>query len=137
MYTMIKEAIRRPIIIIKYSIVGTIGALTNIVAIYLFTDIFNLFYIFSAGAAAFLGYVVAFLLHKYWTFRSYDHNLFVKQAFAFFMVSVMNMIGNMVILIVLVEYVGWWYMASQTIAVITTSIVSFLINRRVTFGDEI
>lgn len=133
MYWIIKDAFAHPEIIVRYSIVGTIGALTNIVSIYVFTDIIGVYYMLSAGIAAFLGYITAFILQKYWTFKDFDRTVFTRQAFSFLMVSIFNMMGSIAILFILVEYVGWWYVASQIIAVGTTSIIGFFINRNVTF----
>lgn len=136
MYWIIKDAFAHPEIFMRYFLVGTTGALTNLGVIYVCTDIFGLYYIISAAIAAFAGYITAFILHKYWTFKDFDHSLFTRQALSFLAVSILNMAGSIVILFVLVEFVGWWYFASQAIAVSTMSAVGFFINRHVTFNKR-
>jgi len=137
MYFIIKDIFKNPDLVGRYFISGAIGALSNLGTIYVLTDVLGLFYILSAASSFFVGFLVAFLLQKYWTFADFNNNKFTLQAMAFFIISVINLAINLSILFIFVEYIGLWYFYSQIIALAAVSIFSFLMNRHITFNHKI
>ncbi|PIR38178.1 MAG: hypothetical protein COV34_00990 [Candidatus Zambryskibacteria bacterium CG10_big_fil_rev_8_21_14_0_10_42_12] len=137
MYWIIKDVIKNPHIAVRYLLAGTVGAFSNVFSFYLFTHYLDIWYVLAAVMAAFVGYVTAFCLQKYWTFGDYNHQKFTRQALAYLAVTCLNMLGGIAILTFLVEVVLWGHVVSQTIAVCTMSITSFVINRHVTFNHDI
>lgn len=137
MYWIIQDVLRNPLIAGKYFFVGTIGAFSNIFTFYLLTHYLGYWYILSAICAACVGYVVAFLLQKYWTFADYDHKKFTRQALAYLAVTCLNLLGGVIMLTIFVEICGMGHVISQTISVCIMSVASFFINRHVTFNHNI
>jgi putative flippase GtrA len=54
---------------VKYVVSGGSAAIVDIVALYVFTDLFGIWYILSAILAFISAFFVSFLLQKYWTFK--------------------------------------------------------------------
>jgi len=137
MYWIIRDVFKNPHIAGKYLCAGTIGALSNVFSFYLLTRYLDMWYILSAVIAAFMGYAIAFLLQKYWTFGDYDHKKFTRQALAYLSVTGLNLVGGLFILTILVEFAHIEHVVAQTISVIVMSISSFIINRHITFNPNI
>lgn len=137
MYWIIKDVLRHPQIAIKYLLAGNTGAFLNVLSFYLLTHFLGMWYILAAVYGAVIGYVVAFLLHKYWTFADYNNKKFTRQALAYFVVTVLNLMGGIIILTIFVELIGTGHVVSQIIAVCSMAIVSFSVNRHVTFNHKV
>jgi putative flippase GtrA len=57
---------------IRYSIWGGIAAIIDLIFLYVFTDIFNLYYLYSAILAFIISVSFAYFFQKYITFKNYS-----------------------------------------------------------------
>ena len=121
--------------IVRFLISGGTATFTNIALLYVFTDIFRIWYILSAIMAFIIAFVVSFTLQKFWTFQDMSKEGMHRQAIIYFTAGAINLGLNTVLLYVFVEYLGSHYLLSQIIisafiAIENYFIYQFLIFKR-------
>jgi len=72
LYTQFDEHYPTHARVFRFLLSGGTALLTDLILLYLFTDLFGIWYVASAVAAFILAFMVSFLLHKFWTFG--DHS---------------------------------------------------------------
>lgn len=120
------------LLVIRYGIAGAIGVASNAATLYVFTEFFGVWYLFSAFVAYVVSLSVAFLLQKFWTFRQHQGNMHAQFA-TYTIVSLLNLGLDLCSLYVLVEIFGFWYFGSQLFILVFMALLSFLVNRNITF----
>ncbi|NVN96689.1 glycosyltransferase family 2 protein [Candidatus Nomurabacteria bacterium] len=118
---------------IKFSCVGLIGTFVNISVLYLFTDLYNIYYILSAIIAFIVAVTINYILNKLWTFNEKLSYYLVSKYFNFFAVSLMALSVNLIFLYVFTEYFKIYYIFSQVIAIGLSLIINFIGNKIWTF----
>lgn len=113
--------------IVRYLISGGTAAFTNITLLYLFTDIFGIWYIASAAMAFALAFIVSFTLQKFWTFQDISKDQIHRQATVYLTVALSNLLINTSLLYMQVEYLGIHYIVAQLIASVFIAIESFFV----------
>jgi len=111
------------------------GAVTNLVLLYLLAELAGLYYITAATLAYFSGIIVGFLFQKFWTFRDTQLGTFPRQFIFYATVSVANLFLNIVLLYLFVEYAYLWYIYAQALAILILNTMSYLIHRHITFRE--
>lgn len=98
---------------IKYIISGGSATVVNLSFLYIFTDFFNIWYVYSAALAYPTAFVVSFTLQKFWTFKNgaLSH---IKSQFALYVaLGTFNMFLNSYLIYLVVESTGLHYLAAQ------------------------
>lgn len=117
----------------KYTLISFIGGALNLVILYSLTEFLGIYYIISAV----IGFIVAgthnFTLNKVWTFKEKLKDKYFKEYFYFFSVSIFSYALSILILYLLTEFAGIFYMLSQIIALITGGSLNFVFNKIYTF----
>ena len=109
---------------------GSIGFGVYCVLLYVLTEYAEWWYLTSSITALVVNYSITFVLQKLWTFRdTTTHQLWRQSGHYILMVSGFY-ISNTVLLYVLVEYLGMWYMLAQALISIFLTIVSYRISKR-------
>lgn len=113
--------------VVRYLIAGGVAALTEVTLLYVFTQFFGIWYMFSLVFAFVVTFCVSFSLQKFWTFRDKATHRIHLQASSYLLVALTNLAVNAALLYLLVQYAGLWYIYAQVLinALIATS--SFLI----------
>ncbi|HEY4504762.1 MAG TPA: GtrA family protein [Candidatus Paceibacterota bacterium] len=111
--------------IVRYLIAGTSSAMTQLVLTFILTHFFHLYYLSSSCLGFVAGFMVSFLLQKFWTFQdlSQDRNHF--QVPVYLGLAITGLILNSSLLYLLVEYAGLWYVFAQFIAMGVVSTGNF------------
>ncbi len=117
----------------RYVCAGGTVALVSVLAVYFFTDIVGLWYIGSAVCASAISVMLSFVLQKFWTFSKRGHKDTVRELVLFFGNTFLNFITNLVLLYLLVEYAGVWYVGAQVIALCVIAVLNFFMYRYVIF----
>ena len=117
----------------KFVIVGVVNTLINLISLYILTDLFNIYYMFSAIFAFVLANTNSFVLNKIWTFNDFFKDSFFKKYTKFIIVSGITLIVNLSILYSLTEYLHFHYMISQIIAIAFSLWINFIGNLLWTF----
>lgn len=123
---------------IKFGIVGASGVLVNMGLLYFLTEEVGLYYILSAVIAVETSIISNFALNEIWTFvekgKEGIKNVF-KRFFKFNGISIAGMGINVVILGVLTEFAGIYYLFSNLIAIAAVFGWNYLANLRWTWNE--
>ena len=117
----------------KFACVGLIGTFINIYILYIFTEYFNIYYIFSALVAFFVAVTANFFLNKIWTFQEKIYEKITLKYVHFFSVSLFALSVNIIFLFIFTEFFSIYYIVSQIMAIGISLIINFLGNKIWTF----
>lgn len=135
MTELIIEQIKKNKIYIKYIISGGTTAAVDLGFLYIFTDIFHIWYIASAALAFILAFFVSFFLQKFWTFRDRSTDGIYKQMWLYFIVATINMVLNTLLMYIFVDWFNIWYMLAQVFVGIFIAIWNFIISKFFIFNQ--
>jgi|SRR3989338_7509906 len=111
---------------LRFGFSGGAGVIAGFITLYVLTEFFSVWYIFSAIVAGIVNGGINFFLEKYWTFKNNDKDTIYKQA-GFYTVLRLALFGSDVgLLYVFVEYLHINYLVSSIIIGIFLSLISFL-----------
>jgi len=117
---------------IRFTLIGSISVILDILILYVFTDLLSLYYfgsaIFSYTTTAILGFV----LQKKYTFRDEGKN-YLQEFFTYFVISISGLVITSLIIYFGVEQFKIWYLYCKLLAVIVVWIYSYFANKILTF----
>lgn len=119
--------------VFRFLLSGGIALSTDLAFLYLFTDVFGLWYLASAIAAFILAFGVSFMLQKFWTFGDHSQEGLHMQIGIYFFVTVINLTLNTLLIYVFVEWVGLYYLFAQIVVSALIAIESFFVYQRFIF----
>jgi dolichol-phosphate mannosyltransferase len=123
--------------LIKFSIVGVIGAGINTWFLWLFTDVAGLYYLYSAVIAVEIAIVLQFLMNDRWTFKE-QKTMHVEQFTKRIIKSNIWRSGglavNIGVLYFLTEYAGVYYLLSNIAGIVCAFLLNYLFESRLTWG---
>lgn len=123
---------------LKFCIVGGSGTVVNLSILYLLTTS-GLYYLYSGAIAIEAGLLTNFFINNVWTFGDVEvtggKNL-GKALFRDHLVRSGGIVINMVILWVLTDHVGLYYMLSQIIGIAIATIWNYGGNKWLTWREE-
>ena len=109
--------------VLRFGIVGGIGTLTNLLILFLLTDIVGLYYLGSFAFAFLVAASQNYWLNKRWTFGDrketklgYLHYLLAASA---------TLILDEALLFAFTEFIGIWYVASATLAIVIAFVARY------------
>jgi len=102
--------------ILRYFICGVTATATNIFLLYIFTDIFGVWYLYSSVLAFLLALIVSFVLQKFVVFKDMKTGKLHRQFLKYFIAAVLGVTTNTILVFVCVDVLGIWYIFSQIIA---------------------
>ncbi len=117
---------------LKFSLVGASGAVIDLGVLYLLVQFFWVWYIAAATISFLLAVTNNFLWNKFWTFRDPSRR-YGRQYTQFLVVSTVGLGLNNVILFLLVEGLGLWYMWAKVFAIVVVLAWNFTANKYWTF----
>lgn len=127
---------RRYAQILKYLISGGTAAAVNIGSLYIFTDFFKWWYLFSTVVSFILAFFVSFLLQKFWTFQDKETDGVHKQLSMYFVVGLINLALNTALMYFCVDILHVWYILSQFIVTGLIAILSFFVYKHFIFAKK-
>ncbi|OGG93609.1 hypothetical protein A2609_00400 [Candidatus Kaiserbacteria bacterium RIFOXYD1_FULL_47_14] len=133
LYTQIDERYPTCVLIFRFLLSGGTSASTDLVLLYLFTDIFGIWYLTSAVAAFILAFGVSFTLMKFWTFGDHSQEGLHMQLGIYFLVAIINLALNTLLVYLFVEWAGLYYLFAQIVAGALIAIESFFVYQRFIF----
>ncbi len=123
--------------LIKFSIVGVIGAGINTWFLWLFTDFAGLYYLHSSVIAIEIAIILQFLMNDRWTFRE-QKTTHVEQFMKRIIKSNIWRSGglaiNIGVLYFLTEHAGVYYLLSNIVGIICAFLLNYLFESRLTWG---
>ena len=123
--------------LIKFSIVGVIGAGINTGFLWLFTDVAGLYYLCSSVIAIEIAIIMQFLMNDRWTFKE-QKTLHAAQFMKRILKSNVWRSGglavNIGVLYFLTEHLGVYYLLSNIVGIICAFLLNYLFESRLTWG---
>ncbi|MES2437250.1 MAG: GtrA family protein [Patescibacteria group bacterium] len=119
--------------ILKFCLAGSIGAGTQLFFLYLFTDVFHIWYLQSGIYAFALSIVVSFILQKWWTFSHDPLNKINVEIGLYLANALINVVLNTLILYILVDILHAYYLVAQIIASLLIAVLSYFIYKHFIF----
>ena len=123
--------------LIRFSIVGVIGAGVNTGLLWLFTDLAGIYYLFSSAIAIEIAIIIQFILNDHWTFRE-KKTSGVKQFIARILKSNLwrsgGLVVNIGVLYLLTEYVSLYYLISNIFGILCAFLWNYVFESRLTWG---
>jgi len=123
--------------IIKFSIVGGSGVLVNMGVLYLLTEYLHFLYWISSIFAIEISIIFNFLLNNIWTWRDRKKKSFTSRIIQYHIsVGMTAIIANWLMLILLTEMFGLYYMISNLIGIVIGTIANYIVNDLWTFKQQ-
>ncbi len=114
-------------IMVRYLISGATSVGTDLIALYILKEYFQVFYLSAAIIAFLIAFVVSFLMMKYWTFQDGANTKTQKQLVSYFAVSLFNLLLNSILVWMFVEKISLWYIMAQILASLIIAVWSFFV----------
>jgi putative flippase GtrA len=133
---LIKVALAHKKKFLKYLISGGSAFITNLGLLYFFTEVFNIWYVFSSIIAFAASFSVAFTLQKFWTFNDRSTAELRQQLTISFSVALFNLVLNTAFVYLLVEQFSLHYIFAQILTTGVIAIESFLMYQYVIFVSK-
>lgn len=116
-----------------YIIFGGIAAVVDVGLLVIFTSLLGIWYFYSAIASYTIGMIVNYILNKYFNFQNKSRRI-VLQFGIFASVAAVGLLLNQIILYVLVDLAGMWYLTAKFFALAVVMVWSFFGHKEITFG---
>jgi dolichol-phosphate mannosyltransferase len=123
--------------LIKFSLVGVIGAGINSIFLFLFYGVLTLPLVFSSIIAIEIAIIMQFLMNDRWTFKEQKTThveQFVKRILKSNIWRSGGLVVNVGVLYFLTEYLGKNYLISNIVGIICAFLLNYLFESRLTWG---
>lgn len=119
--------------IFKYVFVGSVVVAVNVSVLYSLTEFLHIYYLVSAVLSFCVAFLVSFFLQKFFTFRDASTSRVATQMAHYLLLQLAYICVNAVLLYVLVEFLGLWYILAELIIALCLAVATFIISRRFIF----
>jgi len=116
---------------VRFSLSGSLATLVDVLILYILTEFFALWYLFSAVFSFIAGTLVHYSISSHWVFKCERRSF--SQYLAFTLIQTIGLVINLSVIYVLVEYFSFWYILAKLIAVFVGLIWNFSANLKITF----
>ena len=126
--------------IYRFIITGSLAAFATLGILYAATTYGHLWYLYSSVLGFIGGFIVSFLLSKFWTFENRALAGSSRQLVFHLSVALANLGINTVLLYMLVDWLGLWYLLAQAFASVAIAFESYFAYRwiyRIPTGSEV
>ncbi len=118
---------------IRYVIAGTTAAAFDIFLLFIFTDIWQIWYLAASVFAFIAAFFLGFSLQKFWTFKCRDFSLMRQQMFFYLLSGLLGLGLNSAGMYLGVEVAGLHYLIAQILVGIILAGFSFVFSYYITF----
>jgi putative flippase GtrA len=115
-----------------YFFVGGFSAFSDLVLLFIFVDVFHIFYLIAATLSFTIVSTVAFFLHKQYTFQHKSKQNKLRY-FVFIVVAVSGLLWSLFFLYLFVSILNMYYLFAAVIVKFIVLGWNFLMNKFVTF----
>lgn len=122
--------------LIKFSTVGAIGAVINMGSLWILTELWGIFYLFSSVVAIEITIIMLFMMNDRWTFndrKSTHIGQFIKRFLKSNLWRSGGLTINIGVLFFLTEYMGVYYFISNIFGIICAFLLNYILESRLTW----
>lgn len=117
----------------RYLFVGGFAFVFDFGILYILTEYFQVYYLFSAAISFIIGLSINYVLSILWVFEKRTIKNYYLELFIFSFIGVVGLFLNEVILWFFTEKVGAYYLISKILATIIVLLWNFLVRKFVLF----
>ena len=117
--------------VVRFCVAGAAGVIAYYAALYGLTEYLGVWYVTSAVIGFILNTGLNFTLQKLWTFQNKEMQMVGRQLVLYVTMMISFLIGTIVFLYLMVQYLHMWYIGAQMILTLVTSILGFIISGRI------
>ena len=111
--------------IIKFGIVGASAFLIDYSILYILTEVFGIYYLYSSVISFSVSVIFNYILSIKWVF-DVSKKQTIKEFSTFIILSIIGLIINQLIMYIMVEKVSIWYMFSKIVSTIIVMVYNFI-----------
>ncbi|MEK7604886.1 MAG: GtrA family protein [Patescibacteria group bacterium] len=123
--------------LLRYLMSGTAAAASNLAIVFILVHFGRVYYLHASVIAFVLSMVVSFSLQKFWTFQDKPIYDVQPQFVRYSMVVFCNLILNTVVMYLLIEKIGLWYLFAQVLATGTVAVVGYFAYQHFVFRERV
>ncbi|MCC2630659.1 MAG: GtrA-like protein [Candidatus Paceibacter sp.] len=123
--------------ILRYLIAGGSAAFVTLSVSFICTSLLHIWYLLSSVIAFCAGFVVSFILQKFWTFSHRSTEKIHHELALYLMVGLINLAINASLMYIFVDIFHIWYLLGQFIATGLIAIFSFPIYQIFIFKQKL
>ena len=112
--------------IIKFGMVGGLCFLIDYGVMIFLTEIFNINYLISSGISFTVSVIVNYILSMQFVFETEKDDSAMKKFIIFVVLSVIGLIINQILMWILVDKIGIFYMISKIGATVIVMVYNFI-----------
>lgn len=120
-------------ILARYLVAGITAASSNIVLLYVFTDILDIWYLFSSTLSFIIGITLSFILQKFWTFGDRQVEGAHYQFSKYLGVGILGIMINTTSMYIMVDWLDIWYILAQIITGVFIAVFNFIMYKFLIF----
>ena len=121
----------------RYIFSGVTAVAADLFILYALTDFFHLWYLLSSVLALGVGFIVSFVMQKFWTFRNKSMERVHIQFTLHVLLSILNIGLNTVFLFGLVEYLSLQYILAQILSTSVLAGMNYFIFQKYIFTSTV
>lgn len=115
---------------------GGTATVIDLVALYILTDAYKIWYLLSAIIAFAIAFIANFAMQKFWSFAGEHEKKSHHQLFLFLSINLMNLAINASGMYLLVDKIKIWYIFSQIIMSALIAMESFFVYKVIIFKSD-
>ena len=119
--------------IVRYIIGGGTSACVNLLSLYFFNSVLNVYYITASVIAFMIAFFVSWAFHKFWTFREHSVDNLHTQGGLYLLTSLFGLSLNTLILYTCVDIIHLPVLIGQIIAGGLVACCTFFISKHIVF----
>lgn len=124
---------RRAYRFIRFALVGALVGVSQIVLLYIQTDIFGWWYVLSNLTAWTISFLASFFIQRRWTFAVQGPGS-IGQLVRYFLLQIGVLVTNTGLLYIAVDMFGFWYVGAEAIIALVLAVVTYTITARHIFN---
>ena len=124
---------RESVRILRFILVGALNALIMAVTVWIMMELLHINYLISNITAHVLAQINNFLWSKYWVFPKEEQGRVWREIVLFILVFALAYGAQALLLVLMVEQLGWNEYLSQFLGLFVYGAVNFILNKKVTF----
>jgi len=122
----------------RFVVVGAVTAAIQMVLLWLFVDVADLYYLVGAVVSIEITIVLSYVLNNAWTFRATQNTGTAEYLYGLFKTNVVRGTAipiQIAVLYLLVEWGSIFYLAANAVAILVSGIYRYVLDAKWTWGQ--
>ena len=119
--------------ILRFIISGGTATVADLAFLYIFTDLFHIWYVASAAMAFVIAFTISFIAQKFWTFNDHSLDTIRAQGSMYFLVALISLLVNTYAVYSLVDYLHFYYILAQIVVSAFIAVVNYIVYSKFIF----